>query len=137
MTQPGFHDLISDTQLRKAIDVLGYETPTPVQLAAIPAASAGKNLIVSSKTGSGKTAAFLLPAIQAMLARPSSNPSSTRMLILTPTRELARQIVKNAEQILKFTSFKVGMVCGGEELKYQKAMLRKNPEIKKTGKTYP
>jgi ATP-dependent RNA helicase SrmB len=84
---------------------------------------------VSSKTGSGKTAAFLLPAIQAMLARPSSNPSSTRMLILTPTRELARQIVKNAEQILKFTSFKVGMVCGGEELKYQKAMLRKNPEI--------
>lgn len=129
MTQPGFHDLISDTQLRKAIDVLGYEAPTPVQLAAIPAATAGKNLIVSSKTGSGKTAAFLLPAIQAMLARPSSNPSSTRMLILTPTRELARQIVKNAEQILKFTSFKVGMVCGGEELKYQKAMLRKNPEI--------
>jgi superfamily II DNA/RNA helicase len=91
MTQPGFHDLISDTQLRKAIDVLGYEAPTPVQLAAIPAATAGKNLIVSSKTGSGKTAAFLLPAIQAMLARPSSNPSSTRMLILTPTRELARQ----------------------------------------------
>jgi ATP-dependent RNA helicase SrmB len=129
MTQPGFHDLISDTQLRKAIDVLGYEAPTPVQLAAIPAATAGKNLIVSSKTGSGKTAAFLLPAIQAMLARPSVNPSSTRMLILTPTRELARQIVKNAEQILKFTSFKVGMVCGGEELKYQKAMLRKNPEI--------
>lgn len=129
MTQPGFHDLISDTQLRKAIDVLGYEAPTPVQLAAIPAATAGKNLIVSSKTGSGKTAAFLLPAIQAMLARSSSNPSSTRMLILTPTRELARQIVKNAEQILKFTSFKVGMVCGGEELKYQKAMLRKNPEI--------
>lgn len=129
MTQPGFHDLISDTQLRKAIDVLGYEAPTPVQLAAIPAAAAGKNLIVSSKTGSGKTAAFLLPAIQAMLARPSVNPRSTRMLILTPTRELARQIVKNAEQILKFTSFKVGMVCGGEELKYQKAMLRKNPEI--------
>lgn len=129
MTQPGFHDLISDTQLRKAIDVLGYEAPTPVQLAAIPAASAGKNLIVSSKTGSGKTAAFLLPAIQAMLARPCVNPTSTRMLILTPTRELARQIVKNAEQILKFTGFKVGMVCGGEELKYQKAMLRKNPEI--------
>lgn len=129
MTQPGFHDLISDVQLRKAIDALGYATPTPVQLAAIPAASQGKNLIVSSKTGSGKTAAFLLPAIQAMLARTSVNPESTRMLILTPTRELARQIVKNAEQLLKFTSLKVGMVCGGEELKYQKAMLRKNPEI--------
>lgn len=129
MTQPVFHDLISDSQLRKAIDVLGYEQPTPVQLKAIPAAVAGKNLIVSSKTGSGKTAAFLLPAIQAILAKPPVNPSSTRILILTPTRELARQIVKNAEQLLKFTSLKVGMVCGGEELKYQKAMLRKNPEI--------
>jgi ATP-dependent RNA helicase SrmB len=86
MTQPVFHDLISDSQLRKAIDVLGYEQPTPVQLKAIPAAVAGQNLIVSSKTGSGKTAAFLLPAIQAILARPPVNPSSTRILILTPTR---------------------------------------------------
>lgn len=129
MTLPGFHDLISDSQLRKAIDLLGYEQATPVQAKAIPAALAGKNLIVSSKTGSGKTAAFLLPALQAMLAKTPVNPSSTRMLILTPTRELARQIVKNAEQLLKFTGMKVGTICGGEELKYQKAMLRKNPEI--------
>lgn len=129
MTQPVFHDLISDSQLRKAIDALGYEQPTPVQLKAIPAAVAGKNLIVSSKTGSGKTAAFLLPAIQSILAKPPVDRSSTRILILTPTRELARQIVKNAEQLLKLTSLKVGMICGGEELKYQKAMLRKNPEI--------
>ncbi len=129
MTLPGFHDLISDNQLRKAIDLLGYEQATPVQAKAIPAALAGKNLIVSSKTGSGKTVAFLLPALQSMLANASVNPSSTRMLILTPTRELARQIVKNAEQLLKFTGMKVGVICGGEELKYQKAMLRKNPEI--------
>lgn len=129
MTLPGFHDLISDNQLRKAIDLLGYEQATPVQAKAIPAALAGKNLIVSSKTGSGKTVAFLLPALQAMLARAPVNPSSTRLLILTPTRELARQIVKNAEQLLKFTGMKVGTICGGEELKYQKALLRKNPEI--------
>lgn len=129
MTLPGFHDLISDNQLRKAIDVLGYEQATPVQAKAIPAVLAGKNVIVSSKTGSGKTAAFLLPALQTMLASAPVNPSSTRMLILTPTRELARQIVKNAEQLLKFTGMKVGIICGGEELKYQKAMLRKNPEI--------
>ncbi len=129
MTLPGFHDLISDNQLRKAIEVLGYEQATPVQAKAIPAALAGKNLIVSSKTGSGKTVAFLLPALQAMLSRAPVNPQSTRMLILTPTRELARQIVKNAEQLLKFTGMKVGIICGGEELKYQKAMLRKNPEI--------
>ncbi|HTF96061.1 MAG TPA: DEAD/DEAH box helicase [Cellvibrio sp.] len=129
MTQPGFRDLIGDNQLHKAIDLLGYEQPTPVQTKAIPAVLNGKNIIVSSKTGSGKTIAFLLPSLQAMLERASVNPSSTRMLILTPTRELARQIVKNAEQLLKFTGMKVGMICGGEELKYQKAMLRKNPEI--------
>ncbi len=129
MTLPGFHDLISDNQLLKAIDLLGYEQATPVQAKAIPAAIAGKNLIVSSKTGSGKTHAFLLPALQIMLGRAPVNPRSTRMLILTPTRELARQIVKNAEQLLKFTGMKVGMICGGEEFKYQKAMLRKNPEI--------
>ena len=124
-----FDDLIADGQLRKAIAELGYEQPTPVQQAAIPRALAGKNLLVSSKTGSGKTAAFLLPCLQQMLARPALNPRSTRMLILTPTRELARQVVKNAQALLRFTAIKVGSICGGEELKYQKALLRKNPEI--------
>lgn len=124
-----FHDLIADTQLRKAIDQLGYEQPTPVQLAAIPQALAGKNLLVSSKTGSGKTAAFLLPACQSLLTNKAVNLSSTRMLVLTPTRELARQIVKNAQALLRYTPIKVGVICGGEELKYQKALLRKNPEI--------
>jgi ATP-dependent RNA helicase SrmB len=129
MTSTHFHELIADPQLRKAIDAHGYEQPTPVQLQAIPQVLAGKNLLVSSKTGSGKTAAFLLPALQKILTTPTTTPESSRILILTPTRELARQILKNAQQLLKFTHIKVGMVCGGEEFKYQKAMLRKNPEI--------
>lgn len=129
MSSTHFHELIADPQLLKAIDAYGYEQPTPVQLLAIPQVLAGKNLLVSSKTGSGKTAAFLLPALQKILTRPTANSQSSRILILTPTRELARQIVKNAQQLLKFTHIKVGMVCGGEEFKYQKAMLRKNPEI--------
>lgn len=124
-----FHDLIADARLLKAIDELGYEQPTPVQQAAIPQALAGKNLLVSSKTGSGKTVAFLLPTSQSVLANQPVNQSSTRILILTPTRELARQIVKNAQTLLRFTSIKAAMVCGGEDLKYQKALLRKNPEI--------
>ncbi|ACE83330.1 ATP-dependent RNA helicase, DEAD box family [Cellvibrio japonicus Ueda107] len=124
-----FDDLIADTQLRKAIAEQGYEQPTEVQQAAIPRALEGKNLLVSSKTGSGKTAAFLLPCLQQILAQSAVNPRSTRLLILTPTRELARQIVKNAQSLLRFTSIKVGSICGGEELRYQKALLRKNPEI--------
>lgn len=129
MTSTHFYELIADPQLRKAIDAIGYEQPTPVQLEAIPQILVGKNVLVSSKTGSGKTAAFLLPALQKILATPHVVNTSTRILIMTPTRELARQILKNAQQLLKFTSIKVGMVCGGEEFKYQKAMLRKNPEI--------
>jgi ATP-dependent RNA helicase SrmB len=129
MTSTAFYELIANPQLRKAMDALGYTEPTPVQQQAIPRALAGKNLLVSSKTGSGKTAAFLLPAIEKMLASAPVSQTSTRLLILTPTRELARQIVKVAEQLVKFTSLKVGMVCGGEEFKYQKAMLRKNPEV--------
>lgn len=129
MTLLPFHELIADSQLRKAIDSLGYEQPTPVQQKVIPQILAGKSLLVSAKTGSGKTAAFLLPSLQKILSDASANPDSTRILILTPTRELARQIVKNAEQLLRFTSVKVAMICGGEELKYQKALLRKNPEV--------
>jgi ATP-dependent RNA helicase SrmB len=129
MTSNVFEALITDSQLRKAIAAQGYEQPTPVQLKAIPPILAGKSLLVSAKTGSGKTAAFLLPSLQKILSHPPINPSSTRILILTPTRELARQILKNAEQLLRFTSLKVAMICGGEELKYQKAVLRKNPEV--------
>ncbi len=129
MTSIHFQELIADPQLRKAIESQGYEQPTPVQLKAIPQILAGKSLLVSSKTGSGKTAAFLLPSLQKILSAAPINPISTRILILTPTRELARQIVKNAEQLLRFTSVKVAMICGGEELKYQKAVLRKNPEV--------
>ncbi len=125
----GFYDFLSAPQLRKALVALGYEEPTKVQMEAIPKALEGKNLLVSSKTGSGKTAAFLLPCLEGILANKPKNPMSTRMLILTPTRELARQIVKNAQDLLKFTSVNVGMICGGEALKYQKALLRKNPEI--------
>jgi ATP-dependent RNA helicase SrmB len=129
MTSTLFQELIADSQLRKAIEAQGYDEPTPVQLKAIPPIIAGKSLLVSSKTGSGKTAAFLLPSLQKILSEAPVNPLSTRILILTPTRELARQIVKSAEQLLRFTSIKVAMICGGEELKYQKAVLRKNPEV--------
>jgi len=129
MSSPQFAELLNNPQLLRAITELGYTSPTQVQEKAIPLAIEGKDLLVQSKTGSGKTAAFLLPSISRMLTEVSNNPLSTRILILTPTRELARQIVKNAQELLRYTTIKVGMICGGEELKYQKALLRKNPEI--------
>lgn len=129
MTTPQFAELLNNPQLLRAINELGYTSATQVQEKAIPLAIEAKDLLVQSKTGSGKTAAFLLPSISRILTEVSNNPLSTRILILTPTRELARQIVKNAEELLRYTAIKVGMICGGEELKYQKALLRKNPEI--------
>lgn len=124
-----FSDIIQQPQLLKALESLELVSPTDVQQQVIPHALAGKDLLVSSKTGSGKTFAFLLPAIQRMLENAAGSPTSTRLLILTPTRELARQILKNTQQLVKNTSLKVAMICGGEELKFQKALLRKSPEI--------
>jgi ATP-dependent RNA helicase SrmB len=122
-------DLIPHPSLQRVLQAQALTSPTQVQERAIPAVLAGRNLLVSAKTGSGKTLAFLLPAIQKLLTEQPANATSTRLLIMTPTRELGRQILKIAEGLLKFTPLKVGLIAGGEELKYQKALLRKNPEI--------
>lgn len=129
MTNLPFTELLTHPSLLRATEIAGFDLATEVQTQAIPRILAGQDVMVQSKTGSGKTLAFLLPSIEKLLTQTSVNPLSTRMLILTPTRELARQILKNAQAFLQFTPLKVGMVSGGEELKYQKAMLRKNPEI--------
>ncbi|MCH7800089.1 MAG: DEAD/DEAH box helicase, partial [Chloroflexi bacterium] len=120
-----FSDLPLHAQLQKAISKLAFEKPTPVQEQTIPLALEGKDLLVSAKTGSGKTAAFLLPALHKFLENPAPD-SGTRALILVPTRELARQVMKQCGQLASFTGIKVGLVIGGEDFKYQKAVFRKN-----------
>ena len=123
-----FSSLQLHKQLTKACEHLGYSKATPVQLKTIPEALKGKDLMVSAQTGSGKTAAFLLPALQRMLTQAAPN-SGTRVLILLPTRELALQTLKSCEQLMAFTPIKAGIIVGGEPFKHQVAMLRKNPEI--------
>lgn len=123
-----FTDFPLNKQLFKALNKLGLEKPTPVQEQTIPQALAGKDLLVSAETGSGKTAAFLLPTLTQLLAEDAPN-SGTRALILVPTRELARQIFKNCKDLSVFTRLQAGMIMGGQEFKFQKALLRKNPEI--------
>ncbi len=121
-------DLQLNPKLFKALDKLGFVEATEVQAQAIPAALAGKDLMVSAKTGSGKTAAFVLPVLNRLLA---SNPpnTSTRALILLPTRELALQTQKMFEKLASFTAIKCGLVIGGEAFKHQIASIRKNPEV--------
>ena len=114
--------------LLKAIDALSFTKATPVQEKALPVALSGKDLMVCAQTGSGKSAAFLLPILQRILTQPAPN-SKTRALILVPTRELARQLLKQCEALAKFTRVQAGAITGGAEYKYQTAVFRKNPEI--------
>ncbi|MGZ8237324.1 MAG: DEAD/DEAH box helicase [Methylobacter sp.] len=117
-----------DEQLLTAVKRLGFEQPTPVQLQSIPLALEYKDLLVSAETGSGKTAAFLLPALHHLLTLPSRKPG-VRALILTPTRELAQQIFKNCQQLTEFTDLKTGLITGGDDFRLQQNMLRRNTEI--------
>ncbi len=123
-----FSDLSLHERLLKTLAEKEFEQPTPVQLEVIPPALAGKDLLVSAETGSGKTLSFLLPMLDKFL-RQSAPDTATRALILTPTRELARQVFKQCQQFMKSSRLQVGLIIGGETFKYQRAMLRKNPEI--------
>ncbi|MFC3627153.1 DEAD/DEAH box helicase [Vogesella amnigena] len=91
-----FSDLGLPVVVAKALEQAGYDTPTPVQAEAVPAAIAGRDLLVSAQTGSGKTAAFLLPALTRISERSKGPGNGPRVLVLTPTRELAQQVEKNA-----------------------------------------
>ncbi|MFO0324889.1 MAG: DEAD/DEAH box helicase, partial [Burkholderiales bacterium] len=92
-----FETLGLNKAILEAIAATGYTEPTDVQARAIPEILAGSDVLVSSQTGSGKTAAFMLPALQ-MLAEPHPvSGNGPRVLVLTPTRELAMQVTKAAE----------------------------------------
>ncbi|HSB95006.1 MAG TPA: DEAD/DEAH box helicase [Spongiibacteraceae bacterium] len=115
-------------RLAKALSEMGLIEPTPVQAAAIPLALAGRDLLVTAQTGSGKTAAFLLPLLHRLLQQDKPR-SGTRALILLPTRELALQTQKQVERFAQFTFIKAALITGGEDFKNQAATMRKNPDI--------
>jgi len=125
-----FAELGLNPLVLKSLESTGYENPTEVQNQAIPAAIAGKDLLVSSHTGSGKTAAFLLPSLH-KLAEPSLLPGSgPRLLVLCPTRELALQVQKQAMIYGKGLK-KLRTVClvGGAPFGPQFQALKVNPEV--------
>ena len=95
--------------LLKALDALSFKKATAVQEKAIPVAMSGKDLMVCAQTGSGKSAAFLLPILERILTHPAPN-SKTRALVLVPTRELARQLLKQCEALSRFTKIQSGVI---------------------------
>lgn len=123
-----FTELSLHERLLKALAELSFEKPTPVQAAAIPPAIAGEDLYIIAQTGSGKTAAYVLPILQRLL-EDDSKALAPRALVLSPTRELAQQILKDVQALARFTFLRAELVIGGEDFKVQAAKLRKNPDI--------
>ncbi|KGD64856.1 DEAD/DEAH box helicase [Alcanivorax nanhaiticus] len=123
-----FADLNLHERLVRALSEMDITEPTPVQASAIPEALTGHDLRVIARTGSGKTAAFLLPLLHGLLQH-SRPRTDTRALILLPTRELAQQTLKQVEALARYTFIKAELVTGGEDFKVQAANMRRNPEI--------
>lgn len=124
-----FGELNLSKPLLKALTEMGFSKPTPIQAAAIPVALAGRDLCGGAETGSGKTAAFLLPILERLL-QGRHQAAQTRVLILLPTRELAVQCHEVALKLCKYASrIQVALAAGGLPVKPQEAALRARPDM--------
>lgn len=117
-------------EILRAISDCGYQKMTPIQQQAIPAIRRGQDVLASAQTGTGKTAAFALPILQKMAENPSETlKSNTRVLILTPTRELAAQVADNVEAYSKYLNFSVLTIYGGVKIETQAQKLKRGADI--------
>lgn len=124
-----FNSLSLSRPVLKGLADLGYTKPSPIQSATIPIALLGKDIIAGAVTGSGKTAAFMIPIIERLLYKPAKI-ASTRVIVLTPTRELAIQVSDVAKKLGKYVSgLTFGLAVGGLNLRQQEQALKARPDI--------
>jgi ATP-dependent RNA helicase RhlE len=112
--------------LQRGIADLGFTQATPIQRDAIPPGLAGRDLLACAMTGSGKTAAFLLPILQRLMGK---SRGTTRALVITPTRELAAQIVEHFEGLARFTQLRAAAVYGGVGMRPQERAFRQGFDL--------
>ena len=112
--------------LVRGVDKLGFKRPSPIQSEAIPPALEGRDLLACAATGSGKTAAFLLPILHQLVDRPRG---TTRALVLAPTRELACQIRDDLNALAQFTGLKSAVVHGGVAMGPQQTAFRRGADV--------
>lgn len=126
-----FESLGLKADILRAVAEQGYETPTPIQRKAIPLVLAGRDLLASAQTGTGKTAGFTLPLLQRLTdnAVPIKGKRPVRALILTPTRELAAQIGENVLEYSRYLSLRSLVVFGGVSINPQMMKLRSGVDI--------
>ncbi|MEM7241865.1 MAG: DEAD/DEAH box helicase [Pseudomonadota bacterium] len=123
-----FDELGLGPKVMKAIRDVGYETPTPIQAAAIPHALDGRDVLGIAQTGTGKTASFTLPMINC-LARGRARARMPRSLVLAPTRELAAQVAENFEQYAKYVKLDMALLIGGVSFKDQDRLIDRGVDV--------
>ncbi|KAK5047934.1 nucleolar DEAD-box protein required for synthesis of 60S ribosomal subunit [Exophiala bonariae] len=127
-TTSSFQQFSLSRPILKGLTSLSFTAPTPIQVRAIPVALQGLDVVGSAVTGSGKTAAFLLPILERLLYRPRKVPT-TRVAILMPTRELAVQCYNVATALARYTDITFAQVVGGFSLREQETILKKRPDV--------
>ncbi|XP_053171356.1 probable ATP-dependent RNA helicase DDX27 isoform X2 [Scomber japonicus] len=123
-----FDEMNLSRPILKAVTALGFKQPTPIQKACVPIGLLGRDLCACAATGTGKTAAFILPVLERLVYKPRTL-QVTRVLVLVPTRELGIQVHSVARQLAQFTSITTCLTVGGLDLKSQEAALRAGPDI--------
>jgi ATP-dependent RNA helicase RhlE len=124
-----FTNLKLHPDLLRGVKDLGFQRPTPIQADAIPPAVDGRDLLACAQTGSGKTAAFLLPILNGLMHKPRSRPGVTRALIITPTRELAAQILEDLQDLTVHTPIGGAAVFGGVGMGPQEHAFRSGADV--------
>ena len=124
-----FSDLQLDHRLLESLKDHGYETATPIQAAAIPEILANQDVMAGAQTGTGKTAAFVLPILHSLLSKEESPKKDIRALVLVPTRELAQQVHKNTKKYAKHTDLKSVQVYGGVSIGQQIDNIKSGADI--------
>lgn len=124
-----FEQFDLDSELLGGIENAGFTKPTSIQTLVLPQAMAGKDILASAPTGTGKTAAFLLPAAQHLLDYPRTKPGFPRVLVLTPTRELAIQIHQQSELLTSLTKIKTAVITGGVNYGSHKEILTETTDM--------
>ncbi|WP_312980352.1 ATP-dependent RNA helicase SrmB [Atlantibacter sp.] len=129
MTVTTFSELELDESLLKALQDKGFTRPTAIQAAAIPPALEGRDVLGSAPTGTGKTAAYLLPVLQHLLDFPRKKSGPPRVLILTPTRELAMQVAEQARELAAHTHLDIATITGGVAYMNHAEVFSENQDI--------
>jgi ATP-dependent RNA helicase RhlE len=118
------------SELLKSVKACGYKNMTPIQQRAIPAIRKGSDILATAQTGTGKSAAFSLPIIEALAKTNQTTGKKTiRALVLSPTRELAEQLGKNIETYCQFMPLETGVIYGGVKMPQQTKMLKQGIDI--------